>query len=160
STDRGHSWSQVNLPFAVGGNDDGGMTGERLQVDSNLPSTLYLASQSAGLWRSQDYGLHWSQLTGVTQTNLNFIRPDPGSSGPGTACQRIFVSANTTASNLWISANGGQTWSAISGQPAAYYPMRCALAGNRFYVSYSTSDTREPNYATAGSVWRYNLTNG
>ncbi|SRR5579862_4910277 len=160
STDGGNTWSEVDLPFRIGGNDNGSPTGERLQVDPNLPSTLYLASQANGLWRSQDHGQTWSQITGLTQTNLNFITLDPTSSPPGTACSRLFVGAHATTGNLWSSSDGGQTWSAVSGQPAAYYPMRCALAGNLFYVSYSTDDSTDPNNATAGSVWSYNVTTG
>jgi photosystem II stability/assembly factor-like uncharacterized protein len=160
STDGGNTWQEVDLPFRVGGNDNGSPTGERLQVDPHLPSTLYLASQSDGLWRSQDYGQTWSQMAGLTPNNLNFISLDPTSSARGTACQRMFVGAHTTTNNLWMSNNGGQTWSAVSGQPAAYYPMRCALAGNLFYVSYSTDDSTDPNSATAGSVWCYNVTTG
>ena len=156
STNRGTSWTQSNLPFSVGGNDAGSPTGERLQVDPNLPATLYLASQSNGLWRSQNYGQTWSRITGLTQNNLNFIRPDPSSGSAGSTCQRLFVGVNTPSNNIWMSTNGGQTWSAVLGQPSAYYPMRCALAGNLLYVSYSTSDETAPNTATAGSVWRYN----
>ena len=157
STDRGATWSQSNLSFPVGGNDNGSPTGERLQVDPNLPSTLYLASQNNGLWRSQNSGQTWSQMTGLTQNNLNFIRPDPSSSSPGTACQRLFVGVQATSQDVWMSTNGGLTWAAVSGQPAAYYPMRCVLAGNYFYVSYCNSDTTGPGGATAGAVWRYNI---
>lgn len=156
STNRGDTWTQSDLPFPVGGNDNGSPTGERLQVDPNLPSTLYLASQNNGLWYSQNYGQTWSPMTGLTQNNLNFIHPDPSSSSPGTGCQRLFVGAHATSSNIWLSNNGGTTWSAVSGQPAAYYPMRCALAGNLFYVSYCNSDITAPGGATAGSVWCYN----
>jgi hypothetical protein len=160
SADHGGTWTQVDLPFPVGGNDNGSPTGERLQVDPNLPSTIYLASQANGLWRSQDYGQTWNQMTGLTQTNLNFICPDPGSSAPGTACQRMFVGVHATTSDIWITSNGGQTWSAVSGQPAAYYPMRSALAGNLFYVSYAIDDSTGPGNATAGSVWCYNIIAG
>jgi photosystem II stability/assembly factor-like uncharacterized protein len=157
SANRGATWSESDLPFPVGGNDNGSPTGERLQVDPNLPSTLYLASQNNGLWHSQDAGVTWSQMTGLTQNDLNFIRPDPSSSPPGTACQRLFIGANNTTNNIWLSADGGNTWSAVTGQPNVYYPMRCALAGNLLYVSYCNSDTTAPGNATAGSVWRYNI---
>ncbi len=156
STNRGAAWSQSNFPFPVGGNDNGSPTGERLQVDPNLPSTLYFASQNNGLWYSQNYGQTWSQMTGLTQNNLNFIRPDPASSSPGTACQRLFVGVHATSSNIWMSSNGGQTWSTIRAEPATYYPFRCALAGNFFYVSYCDSDEASPGSATMGAVWRYN----
>ncbi len=157
STDRGATWSQSNLPFPVGGNDNGSPTGERLQVDPNLPSTLYFASQTNGLWHSQDSGVTWSPMTGLTQNGLNFIRPDPSSSSPGTTCRRLFVGANNTVNNIWESTDGGNTWAAVPGQPATYYPMRCALVGNLFYVSYCNSDTTAPGSATTGSVWSYNI---
>ena len=109
STDGGNTWSEVDLPFRIGGNDNGSPTGERLQVDPNLPSTLYLASQANGLWRSHDYGQTWSQITALTPNNLNFITLDPTSSSPGTACPRLFAGAHATAGNLWMSNDGGQT---------------------------------------------------
>jgi hypothetical protein len=160
SADHGSTWSEVDLPFRIGGNDNGSPTGERLQVDPNLPSTLYLATQANGLWRSQDYGQTWSQMTGLTQTNLNFISLDPTSSAPGTASQRMFAGVHATTGDIWMSANGAQTWSAVPGQPAAYYPMRCALAGKLFYVSYAIDDSTGPGNATAASVWCYNVTAG
>lgn len=60
SSDRGNTWGHVDLPFPIGSNNQGRGIGERLMVDPNLPSTLFYASRTAGLWKSVDYGLNWS----------------------------------------------------------------------------------------------------
>ena len=54
SSNRGDTWTHYDLPFPVGGNDNGRATSERLQVDPNNPSTLFYGSRTAGLWKSAD----------------------------------------------------------------------------------------------------------
>ena len=56
SSNRGDTWTHYDLPFPVGGNDNGRATSERLQVDPNNPSTLFYGSRTAGLWKSADSG--------------------------------------------------------------------------------------------------------
>jgi hypothetical protein len=46
SSDRGRTWTHVDLPLPLGGNDPGRVMGERPMVDPRLPSTL---SRTAGL---------------------------------------------------------------------------------------------------------------
>jgi photosystem II stability/assembly factor-like uncharacterized protein len=150
----------VNLSIPVGGNDDGHYSGERLQVDPNVTSTLYFGSQANGLWKSVNSGQTWSQITGLTATNLAFVCIDPTSGHAGSASQRLIVGTVTTASNLLMTTDGGTTWSVIAGQPSSYYPMRFALASNLFYVTYSSTDGQNPNGATSGTVNKYNLTTG
>src|SRR5678816_2704231 len=53
STDRGATWQRTMLPFKLGGNMPGRGPGERLAVDPNRNSVLYLGAPSGnGLWRS------------------------------------------------------------------------------------------------------------
>jgi hypothetical protein len=49
SSDRGITWSHVDLPFPVGGNDTGRAVGERLKVDPTNPSTMFYGSRTAGM---------------------------------------------------------------------------------------------------------------
>ncbi len=63
SSNQGNTWNYVNLLFPVGSNNQGRGIGERLVVDPNLPSTMFYASRTAGLWKSTDSGLNWSQVT-------------------------------------------------------------------------------------------------
>jgi photosystem II stability/assembly factor-like uncharacterized protein len=71
SSDRGTTWTHVDLPFPVGGNNAGRAMGERLMVDPNLPSTLFYGSRTAGLWKSTDSGQTWSQVTSLSTATMN-----------------------------------------------------------------------------------------
>ncbi len=59
SYDAGENFVLKPLPCQVHGNMPGRSTGERLCCEDGV---LYFASQSAGLWRSQDEGENWRQL--------------------------------------------------------------------------------------------------
>jgi hypothetical protein len=56
STDKGSTWTRSNLTIKLGGNEDGRNSSERLAVDPNLGSILYLGSSKNGLWKSTNYG--------------------------------------------------------------------------------------------------------
>ncbi|MDD6790573.1 MAG: xyloglucanase, partial [Thermobifida fusca] len=64
STDRGETWETTELPFKLGGNMPGRGMGERLAIDPNDNSVLYLGAPSGhGLWKSTDYGKTWQKVT-------------------------------------------------------------------------------------------------
>lgn len=65
SKDAGQTWEQIDLTGAavsglagvwVGGNEEGRGAGERLVVDPNLGTTLFMGTTKAGLWKSVDSG--------------------------------------------------------------------------------------------------------
>ena len=62
SADKGNTWTTTKLGIKPGGNEDGRSAGERLQVDPNLGSVLYLGSSTDGLWKSTDYGASWAKV--------------------------------------------------------------------------------------------------
>jgi photosystem II stability/assembly factor-like uncharacterized protein len=157
STNRGSSWTQVNLPVKLGGNDVGHYTGERLQVDPNLPSTLFLGTTMDGLWKSLDSGATWNRVTTLASTNLNFVCLDQTSSQPGTMTQRIIVGVMDTANRIYVSTNGGGTWNAPTGQPTGLDPMRFALSPGLLYVSYGNASGQNPGSPTNGTVYKYDL---
>lgn len=66
SSDQGNTWSHVDFPFPVGANNQGRAIGERLAVDPNQPTTMFYGSRTAGLWKSTDRGLNWSQVTSLS----------------------------------------------------------------------------------------------
>ena len=71
STDKGNTWAFISLSFKVGGNEDGRGCGERLQVDPNQDSILFMGTSSnaltsplqAGLWKSTNFGASWSSVS-------------------------------------------------------------------------------------------------
>jgi len=141
SSDQGSTWSYVTLPFPVGSNNQGRAIGERLMVDPNLPSTLFYASRTAGLWKSTNSGLNWSQVTSLssyvmTSTDMNNANggspvgvefvvfdttvPTTGFAPTGSATQTLYVGVAPDykglaglSSYLYKSTNGGATWSAV-----------------------------------------------
>ena len=55
--------------------------GERLQVDPNNNSKIYLGTRSGhGLWQSLDSGLTWTKVAGLTATGT-FVADASDSSG-------------------------------------------------------------------------------
>lgn len=129
STDKGATWSRYDMPCKVGGNEAGRGSGERLQVDPNLPNKLYFASQKQGLFQSLDYGKTWTKVTAFPKLNCTFLEIDPGSGTNGSASKDIYVgtydhlsSKDTTIGGLYRSTDGGATWAYWTGQFAKVEP--------------------------------------
>jgi len=160
STNRGRAWTQIDLDTKIGGNDLAHYTGERLQVDPNLPSTLYLATTTEGLWRSADYGATWNRIRTLMPNNLNFVCIDPSSSKPGSASKRLIVGAMDTPHRVNMTVDAGGLWFAQDGQPGAVDPMRFALAGNLLYITYGDATGQSPGSPTNGFVYKCNLATG
>jgi photosystem II stability/assembly factor-like uncharacterized protein len=167
STDQGNTWSTIPLPFKVGGNEDGRGCGERLQVDPNADSILFMGTSSnsstspsqPALWKSTNYGASWSSVQSFGQSNVNFVLIDPTSGSHGTPSQRIFVSAaNTSGPSLYETTDGGNSWAPVLGQPTGVMAIRGALADTLLYIT--LANYQGPNGATAGSVWKYNFSSG
>ena len=141
SSNQGNTWNYVTLPFPVGSNNQGRAIGERLMVDPNLPSTMFYASRTAGLWESADSGQTWNQTslspkvmnaTEMTNSNggspigIEFVVfdttvPTTGFTPTGSATQTIYVGVAPDyqvlaglSSYLYKSINGGATWTPVA----------------------------------------------
>ncbi|KAF3932369.1 hypothetical protein ABW19_dt0201554 [Dactylella cylindrospora] len=178
STDRGNTWSETTLPFKVGGNMPGRGMGERLAVDPHSNNILFFGARSGnGLWKSTDYGATWAKVSSFTNVGtfkpnasdpneymqdpigIAWITFDENSGGSSTvATPRIFVGVADVGNSVFVSSNGGSTWSAVAGQPTGYLPHKGVLspAENTLYISYS--DGGGPYDGTKGDVWKYNIT--
>ena len=158
SSDQGNTWNYVTLPFPVGSNNQGRAIGERLMVDPNVPSTMFYASRTAGLWKSTNSGLNWSQVTSLSSyvmtasdmSNANggspigveFVLfdttvPTTGFTPTGSPTQTLYAgvapdykSLAGLSSYLYKSTNGGATWSPVP-IPAA---VTSAIASDRLHI--------------------------
>ncbi|MFF1723925.1 WD40/YVTN/BNR-like repeat-containing protein [Streptomyces sviceus] len=160
STDRGRTFKRTDLPFKVGGNEEGRGAGERLVVDPADNGTLLLGTRKNGLWRSTDHGVTWRQVS-------SFPVKDGASSGAGISfvtygpagSKTIYVGVNDRSTSLYRSTDGGGTWQAVSGQPTGQLPQHGVLSGDgSLYLTYT--DNLGPNGVTAGSVWKYTPAGG
>ncbi|KAA3439456.1 T9SS type A sorting domain-containing protein [Rufibacter hautae] len=167
SSDRGATWTRTNLSVKLGGNEDGRSTGERLQVDPNLGSTLYLGTTTDGLWRSTNSGAAWSKVssfpvatTASGSGGIGFVLFDKRSGSSGSATQILYVGVLRMGStNLYRSTNGGSTWEAVPGQNTNYMPHHAEIAADgTLFVTYANSPG--PNGATAGAVRKFNPATG
>jgi photosystem II stability/assembly factor-like uncharacterized protein len=156
SSDRGATWTHYDVPFPVGGNDNGRGVGERLAVDPNKPATLYFGTHTAGLWKSTDSGKTWAQVTGLSSTKINGNNSPIGveqvvfatsTTGGGTATQTLYASvapdyaqAAGLTSNLYKSTDGGTTWAPVS-LPATvtgyYIPHMVRTSDGMIYVVFN-----------------------
>ncbi len=158
SSDRGTTWSRTELPIRLNGNSDGRGTGERLQVDPNKGTVLFLGTNQDGLYRSTDAGVSWSQVPGFpTTAGTTFVLFDKSTGSPGSATNTIYAGvAATTGTTLYRSSDAGTTWAAVSGGPAGLMPLQGALDGNgKLVMTYG--DALGPNGLSNGAVYKLTL---
>ncbi len=132
SSDQGDSWNYVDLPFEIGANNLGRGIGERLMVDPNLPSTLFYASRTQGLWKSTDSGLNWNQVT--TLSSYKMSANDISNSNGGSPVGVEFVMFDTTVPTTGFMSTGSATQTIYVGVAPDYK----ALAGLASYLYKST----------------------
>jgi photosystem II stability/assembly factor-like uncharacterized protein len=179
SSDRGATWQRTNLPFKLGGNMPGRGMGERLAIDPNRTSVLYLGAPSGnGLWRSTDAGITWARVTSFPNPGTYVQDPndpngylsdnqgvvwvtfDPSTGSPGATTQTIYVGVADLQSGIYRSTDGGSSWTRLAGQPTGFLPHKGVLDPVNHVLYVATSDKGGPYDGGRGDVWRYQTTTG
>lgn len=176
STDRGATWLVTELPFKVGGNMPGRGMGERLTIDPNDNSILYLGAMNGhGLWRSEDYGETWSVVEAFpnpgnwsedpedeydylsAEPGIVWVTFDAGSGVPGGATQDIYVGVADLENTVYRSTDAGATWERLADQPTGFIAHKGQIdsASGALYIA--TSDNGGPYAGSHGDVWRYDI---
>jgi xyloglucan-specific exo-beta-1,4-glucanase len=168
SDDYGNTFQIVDVTsqFKAHGNGMGRQTGEKLVVDPNLPSTLYVGTRSNGLFKSTNSGVSWSRVnslnitTTVSGNGVSFVLIDSTGAGSGVASSIIIAGISQTGSNLYLSTDGGTTFTAVAGSPSTLMPHRAVMTSNRdVYITYANKEGPW-NIDGAGAIWKYSLTTG
>ncbi|MCL6669054.1 cellulose binding domain-containing protein [Streptomyces panaciradicis] len=179
SADRGASWQKTDLPFKLGGNMPGRGMGERLAIDPNKDSVLYLGAPSGkGLWRSTDSGVTWSQVTnfpnvGNYQQDPNdttgyasdnqgivWVTFDESTGTSGSATKTIYVGVADKDNAVYRSTDAGATWTRLAGQPTGHLAHKGVLDAENGYLYLAYSDKGGPYDGGKGQVWRYATASG
>jgi photosystem II stability/assembly factor-like uncharacterized protein len=154
SHDRGATWQKAELPFKNGGNEEGRNAGERLMVDPNDGNVIFFGSRNNGLWKSADGGMRWQQVEsfpGKGKTNgigLVFVAFDPNAKGT------IYVGNSDKQHGIYRSADGGNSWEALSGEPQGMLPNHgVVFPDGSLWVTYANAPG--PNGMTDGAVWKF-----
>jgi photosystem II stability/assembly factor-like uncharacterized protein len=178
SKDRGHSWRRSDLPFKVGGGMPGRNLGERLSIDPNDHRVLYLGARSGnGLWKSVNSGETWNRVTSFPATGTYVQDPsdpsgylsdplgvawvvfDPRAGKCDRATRTIYVGVADLGVGVYRSADAGETWQALPGQPTGFMPHHAVLAANgTMYFTYNNKGG--PFDGESGDVWKYQTTTG
>lgn len=161
SDNRGHTWDVIDLPFKLGGNQDGRGMGERLAVDPHDGDTLFLGSTHDGLWRSRNTGHDWYIVSGLpSDRGITFVQFDPTSGTDGHPTPVLYAGVDDPAKPvLYRSTDGGDSWEPVPGQPRGLLIYHAAVdAHGLLYLTYSNA--LGPNDVTAGAVWTYDPARG
>jgi photosystem II stability/assembly factor-like uncharacterized protein len=175
SRDGGRRFMRIDMPFPMGGNENGRGNGERMAVDPLNSDIIYLGTRQDGLWRSLDRAASWQRVhsfpdvreqpdTAVPPmrrsrgSGVVFILFDPtGSDADG--CRTIYAGVSLmNRPNLFVSHDAGISWEAVAGQPQAYRPTHGILAGGYLYLTYGTDPGPMP--MQDGAVWKYHTKTG
>ena len=167
SSDRGATWRRTEVPFRMGGNEDGRGLGERLAIDPNDNRILYFGSRHDGLQCSTDGGERWRPvetfpLKGLgtptdrtTHGGLSFVVFDPRSGHRGQASRTLFVGvADPHEHALYRSDDAGQTWRPVEGGPRSELSAAKAELDDRGVLYVTCTLGIGPNGVTDGAVWR------
>jgi photosystem II stability/assembly factor-like uncharacterized protein len=175
SDDGGHTFKWTDVPFRMGGNENGRGNGERMAIDPNNGNIVYMGTRKDGLWKSTDGGVSWNRVdnfpdisdnTSVTGNNgrtyrpqangIIFIKFDPKSGNNNTGSSIIYAGVSLKGrTNLYRSTDKGATWNPVPGEPTDLMPIRSALANDgNLYISYSNNPG--PNLVTNGAVYKLN----
>lgn len=171
SSDRGRHFERADMPFKMGGNELGRGNGERLAVDPHDGRVLFLGSRGAGLWRSEDYGAHWSAVDSFPAVatspsasaenqwrrqaiGIVFVVFEPASGKPGQPTPTLYAGVSTRETSLFRSDDGGRTWHPVPNQPTGLRPNHMARGSDgTYYISYG--DEPGPDTMHDGAVWKY-----
>lgn len=159
SEDYGETFSQIatvtNL-FPAHGNDYGRQSGERLAVCPKNGNVLLCGSRTRGIWKSENGGRKWNRIASTTFRNdkkISFVQYLD-------SAEVVAGQLGKDGSNLFISKDGGTTWTEVAGQRTDYMPNRCRMSpdGNTLYVAYS--DGEGPSTNGSGALMKLDLSTG
>lgn len=147
SSDRGKTWTKLNIDLPMGSNQKKRWMGERLAVNPFNSNIIFFGSRRDGLWKSLNAGRTWTQVTSFPGTpekdiGISAILFDKQVSG--------LIYAIAYGDGIYKSTNTGISWSKIEGSPK--WPRRMATGSNG--ILYVTSAKGEGVTKYANGVWR------
>jgi len=135
SEDRGNTWRRTNLNKGFWANGEFRITGECIMVDPNNSNIIYCGTRNEGLWKSTDGALTWQKVQSIPNDPDKYgVRSIAFGSGQAVngATQTVYVGVKFKG--VYVSNDGGQTFSLMSGGPDDCNMIKVA-SDNTLYVS-------------------------
>ena len=161
SEDYGETWTQVDMPFDCGANNQGRGTGERMMVNPKKNNVIYTGTRNAGLWKSEDYGKTWNEVTSFpnkgnytqesTSIGIMWVEFDP-------VTNDVYAGvADKDGNCVYKSSDDGATWEALPANLPGMYPLHADFTTDgTLYLCYANSagpNSQETN--NQGAVCKY-----
>jgi xyloglucan-specific exo-beta-1,4-glucanase len=176
SNNQGATWTKTVMPFKIGGNMPGRGMSERLAYDPNNDSIMfYAASDGNGLWKSTNGGINWAKVTVFPNSGnftpkatdpLNIEDRTPGvvwvafdkrTGTSGNATQTLYVGVADKENAIYVSNNGGASWSRLAGQPTGFLCHRGIVEPTLGYLYTTWNNEAGPFGGGSGDVWKYSI---
>ncbi|SKD00934.1 Por secretion system C-terminal sorting domain-containing protein [Chitinophaga ginsengisegetis] len=154
STDRGDSWTDLNVPIVVHPNSTQNY-GDRIQVDPSNSNNVWVVTDQNGAWKTENAGASWSQVSAVTATGVcSFILFDKSSGTVSingqNVSKRIYIGKST---GILISDDGGASFTLMSNSPQ--FSARATIhADGTLYVSAGTENQKKGVYKYKNGSWQ------
>ncbi len=154
STDRGDSWTDLQVPIVVHPNSTQ-TYGDRIQVDPSNSNTVWVVTDQNGALKTDNAGASWSQVSAITTPgNCSFILFDKSagtvSINGQNVSKRIYIGRPT---GVWASDDGGVSFTLMTNSPL--YPLRAVIHGDgTLYVSAGTENQKKGVYKYKSGSWQ------
>ena len=139
STNKGTTWTQTEFTQNTAGtnpNDSYAQVGQKMAVDPNNPNIVYVGTENNGLYITTNGGTSWSAVSGVptgTTAGISGILFYPGGGAVGGVTQVIYACSNSNG--VYVSTNGGSSWTPTSGGPTTVNNAAIDTSGNYYVAS-------------------------
>jgi hypothetical protein len=170
SEDYGATFETIDVTslWRAHGNGMGRQSGEKLAVDPNNAKILFCGSRAAGLFKSTDAGKTWANVSTIgaqaggdlaSVNGISFVLFDASSSQTAAGgTSTIYMGVSDASKSLYVSKDGGATFTPISGGPTGQMPNRAVLKDGNLFLAYSNSVG--PYNVSTGSFYRYEIASG
>jgi hypothetical protein len=114
-------------------------------------NTIYVGTDTGKVWKTDDAGGHWTQLTGLPTRWVNAIKVDPEDKNHVYAAFSGYREGDDSA-NVYESHDGGATWTNIS-QNLPNGPVEMITYDNVHNVLFAATDVGVFDHADGDSAW-------
>ncbi len=150
STDGGTTWNKLTAGLPSG---DSAVTQAAVTISASNPNRLYATvamGRAVGIYRSDDAGAHWTQITHDPRPARRIGGGDlPVPTVDPTNPDVVYVGSVV----LWKSSDGGRTWMALKGAPGGDDYQRVWVSPDNPQILASAADQGVIISVNGGQTW-------